>query len=211
MKLPLWEKFYESIDSITDADVRPLMVVFTEDKHELLSILTRESYHYPVYIDDRDEIAHKNGFPDNPVLQTFLLDRNLNVIAIGNPVYSESLSELYKSIISGRQIFDSTMVSMVSLDNNLVEVEKMRPGDTAVRSVSITNQSDDTIFVKEIVSSCDCTNASIHQNLIPPHETIPIELTVNAENETGDFERIVNVFYDGYDYPSIIRIRGTIR
>ena len=208
MKLALWNEFLNSIDTISDANIAPLMVVHTDNSKDLEFLLKRDDYNYPVYIDTDDKINKNNSFPDNIIYQTFLLDRNKKVVAIGNPTHSPSIASLYKSIISGKQIFNSDISSSVSLGDNHIDLGSIKSGETISRIVKLTNHGNDTVFIREILTSCDCTKANISEKFIAPNDEADVKITYTGDSIPGDFSRSVNIFYKGFDYPSVINLTG---
>lgn len=64
-------------------------------------ILKRDHFTYPVCMDVNDSMNKLNHFPPDNMFQTFLLDKDNKVIAIGNPVYNSKVKELYMNIIQG--------------------------------------------------------------------------------------------------------------
>jgi len=56
---------------------------------------------YPVCFDEKDDFNRLNHFPGEMTFQTFLLDKDNKVVAIGNPVHNPKLKELYLKILTG--------------------------------------------------------------------------------------------------------------
>lgn len=67
-------------------------------------ILKRDGFGYPVCIDQSDTFNKLNHFLDEMAFQTFLLDRNNRIIALGNPVLNPNIKKLYWNIIQGKDI-----------------------------------------------------------------------------------------------------------
>ena len=55
-------------------------------KERVVSLLRRVHFSYPVCIDEKDSFNLLNKFPKDNRFQTFLLDKNKKVVAIGNPI-----------------------------------------------------------------------------------------------------------------------------
>lgn len=102
MKLPLWSKFIESLDSIaTDYEVLPLFIVNANNENDLSHVIRRNKYEFPVINDTIDSINLINHFSEESTYRTLLLNNKRQVIAIGNPVINNLVADLYSSIISG--------------------------------------------------------------------------------------------------------------
>lgn len=210
MKPQLWNEFFRSLNNISDAEILPLMIVCKSDKNEVSDLLKRYAYHYPVYLDKNDETNRKNSFPADPMLQTYLLDKDHKVVAIGNPTYSDGVADLYKSIISGKQVFSSDLKSMVKMETNKINIGKIGRGDVISKDIKIFNSGNDTVFVRAISTSCDCTEANISGEYITPHGESIIVVNLKGDSAIGHFERTVNIYYEGFDYPSTIKLHGIV-
>jgi hypothetical protein len=51
---------------------------------ELRYLTRRDKFTYPVCFDEQDELNRLNRFPSDMTFQTFLLDKENKVVAIGN-------------------------------------------------------------------------------------------------------------------------------
>ena len=54
----------------------------------------------PVCIDEKDSLNLLNRFPQRMDFQTFLLNEDNQVVAVGNPVYNSKVRDLYLKILS---------------------------------------------------------------------------------------------------------------
>jgi hypothetical protein len=70
------------------------------NKWNILYILRRDRFDYPIHIDHEDKLNKLNKFPTDVNYQCFLLDKDDKVILIGNPFTNPSLWKLCKKIIS---------------------------------------------------------------------------------------------------------------
>lgn len=210
MKLPLWNEYMKTIDSITDLDILPLMIIHSNDEQDVSYLLQRDSYNYPVYIDTDNYTYRRNLFLNDNILSTFLLDKNHKVVAIGNPIYSQTIANLYKSILSGKKIFNLDMNSVIQLSENKFNLGKLQKGDIVSRNVTITNLGNDTVYINKIVPSCECINAFMPKGYICPNKDNFIEITYTGDSTNGYFEKIINIYIDEFDYALVISAYGEI-
>lgn len=208
MKLPLWKEFLSSLDSVSNYDIRFLMVVSPSGENDLPYFLKSADFNYPVYIDYSDKVSKANSFPAETALQTFLLDRNKNVRVVGNPVYSSEIAKLYKKIISGQMSVSEG--DIVSVSDNQISLGTLAPQETWSREIIFSNQGNDTIHIKKVISSCDCTELSLPERYIRPKSDLKAVLHFAGDTVSGDFERSVYVYYSDFEYPTIITISGKI-
>ena len=96
-----WEDFMNEVDLKTDKEVSFLYFYHTNKIKDVEFALFYEDFKHPVCIDKNGEILKLNDFPADITLHTFLLDNENKVLAIGNPIYNESIAKLYIDIING--------------------------------------------------------------------------------------------------------------
>jgi hypothetical protein len=71
-----------------------------KNAHNILFALRRDGFDYPVHIDLEDKLNKLNKFPTDTNYQCFLLNKDNQVILIGNPFTNPNIWKLYKQIIS---------------------------------------------------------------------------------------------------------------
>lgn len=80
-----WKPFIELLkDTCPSCNV--LFFIHPMSRKNIEYLLTKEGFDYPVCIDEHDSINKLNHFPIETIFQTFLLDKNNRVVAIGNPI-----------------------------------------------------------------------------------------------------------------------------
>lgn len=131
-------------------------------------------------------------------------------MSIGSRVYSSDIERMYKAIISGKMAFSSDADALVTVEPNRINLGELRPNENTTHSVIFSNPSTDTIHIREIVSSCDCTNLSIPDEALPPESEVETILTFAGDTVPGEFERTVHVYFEDFEYPAVINIFGNI-
>lgn len=58
-----------------------------------------DHFNWPVIYDKEGRLDSLNHFPANPAFQTFLLDVDNKVLAIGDPVKNRAVRKLYNRIL----------------------------------------------------------------------------------------------------------------
>lgn len=210
MKLPLWKEFLNSIDNVSDSDVQFLMIVYPSDIKELRYNLIHNEFDYPVYLDDANKVSNAYTFPEETILQSFLLDKNYRVIVVGNPVFSSEIAKLYKGIILGQMSVETKTRNIVSVDNSRVSLGNLHQGETRSHEIVFSNQGNDTVRIAKVISSCECTELSLPKRYIPPKSDMKTVLQFTGDTITGDFERSVHIYYSDFEYPTVITVSGNI-
>lgn len=211
MKLPLWTRFLESLDSIAgDYEILPIIAVNAKDSTELSYLVRRDAFTYPVINDMADSINILNHFPEGSSFRSLLLNRDRQVIAIGNPVTNTSVAELYRSLISGSMTFSSSGHQAVTASPSRISLGEIPNDSEHSADFSLENQGRDTVYIRDIITSCPCTQASVADSVIPPGTSVPINVRLREDSITGDFQRTVHIFYRDFDNPTVLGISGTI-
>lgn len=108
MGLPKWKAFSAYVDSISRKHVPVVFVVQESASRNVLFSMKADNF-IPDYIivDKNDRFQKKYKFPTENEMQTFLLDRNNRVVAIGNPISQEKVMSLFISYIIKKRKFDT--------------------------------------------------------------------------------------------------------
>lgn len=76
-----------------------LFFINSISKEEIYYLLEEQEFYYPIIVDELNIINKLNQFPENPNFHCFLLNKNNEVLLIGDPCHAPELWELYKKII----------------------------------------------------------------------------------------------------------------
>lgn len=98
LKLSQWKTFMNMTASLAESPSY-YFYFHSKDLQELCNLFERENFSYPVCIDYADKFNHLNHFPVDRMFQTFLLNAENKVLAIGNPIYSPKVRAFYLSIL----------------------------------------------------------------------------------------------------------------
>lgn len=211
MKLPLWNVFIESLDSISsDYDVVPIIVVNTNDSSNLSYLIRRDDYAYLIFADSADSLNVLNHFPSESNLRTLLLDCNNRVVAMGNPITNNAIADLYRSIISGSKTFNPSGQQVIIADPSKIQLGNIPRGKELSTEFHLENQGCDTVHIRNITTSCPCTEVIMSSADIPPGENRPVYVKLREDSINGDFQRTIHIFYQDFENPTILVLSGTI-
>ena len=101
MKLAMWSELINELKSIPDVYVEVIMIVNSDDPKEISYLLQCNNYLNPVAIDGDNLFNRLNELPPRSDHQTFLLDTENKVIAVGNPVRNPKIKDIFLQHISG--------------------------------------------------------------------------------------------------------------
>ena len=200
MKLRFWNEFMQRVDSVRgDKTVKLLMIAFSNDEKGLDYLRKRDHFNYPVVLDSSDAINSLNGFPEDPLMQTFLLDSDNHVLTFGNPVQSKGAFNLYLSLIGKSE-------NNIEDDGEWIEYSydfgNVKPGESVSHIFSLKNESSDTLCVREVISSCECTAGTVVPTIIPPGSPYRVELSFR-DTIPDNFLRSVMVYFENQTSPTL--------
>ena len=95
LQLLEWSDFIQEVDSLSNKNVSFVFYFHPKDKTKLRHLLRLNDFTHPVCFDEKDEFNALNDFPKERELQTVLLNKNNEVIVIGNPHYTRSIRNVY--------------------------------------------------------------------------------------------------------------------
>lgn len=99
LRLTEWKNILNSLKPYADGKVTCLFFFHPENREKLICLLKQEQFNYPVCIDEDDIFNKLNRFPPDKMFQTFLVDKDNKVLAMGNPAADPSIKERYFNII----------------------------------------------------------------------------------------------------------------
>lgn len=211
MRLPMWQHIVDKLNSSLDIDVSFIMVVETDDSESIINLLKQNYFCLPIVIDTECKISGMNPLPMAPELKTFLLNSDNRVIAIGNPAFSKKIYSLYENIINGEnenknsEVCDDAITTSVRCKNIGISF----PGQIKYVTFDIINNFDEIVIVDKIITSCDCTKASLINDTIKPKSRTFLNVEYHVDSAyNGEFEREIMVSFKNIDLPMFYRIKG---
>lgn len=212
LHLSNWGSLFDRLNNNSvDTKLNSILLINTDKREDIRDLIDEEFYQYPVILDPNDSINHKNNFPHDEFFRSFLLDKDHKVIAIGNPLYSRAIEDLYFSIISGITNFSDDHNSGLTIDKTLHDFGNIPLGESVENTFKIKNIGNDTITISKIDSSCDCTTATTSSNFIAPGDSIDLTVSFREDSLTEEFFRTISIFYNNFARPTIFTITGTVR
>ena len=211
LQLPRWKEFLAEVDSLAEGSVPFLFYFHPKDMKELRYLTRRDRFTYPVCFDEKDEFNRLNRFPKEMMLQTFLLDKDNKVLAIGNPVLNPKVKELYVSLITGRKEAPSKeTLTEVSVSQTVVDFGQFPMSEKKSHCFGLTNTGNHLLVVQDVVTSCSCTKVEYSTEPVRPGETLEVKVSYEAE-EAGRFNKTVTVYCNAETSPLRLTIKGESR
>ena len=204
MKLALWNEFISKVQTNNpDLTVSLYLVVSTKDKDELNHLIKKFKFSYPIAYDPYNRMWSLNRFSEDGRLQTFLINRNNTVVAIGNPIETKDMEDFYlHTFFNG----DDGSRDPDFRDTYEFDFGKINPGQLVSHDFNLKNNTDDTIKVMDLITSCECINASISHKVIPPKTDFRVSINFQ-DSIRGDFFRSASLLLDSKKLKFVLRFQ----
>lgn len=209
LRLVQWKEFIGQLDSI--GDIQVLLFMHPKNKNELIYILKRDNFVYPICIDENDSLNKLNHFPSDMMFQTFLLDKNNKVLAIGNPVHNSNVKELYLNIIQGKNISreakSKPVRTDVSVDRTFASLGHFSWREEQKVIFLLKNVGNAPLIIQDVNTSCGCTTVAYSKKPVQSDKEITLEVVYRAEHPEH-FNKTITVYCNTEDSPIHLSISG---
>ena len=211
LQLHRWKQLVAKVDSLTDGRVPFLFYFHPKDMKELRYLTRRDDFTYPVCFDEKDELNQLNQFPSDMTFQTFLLDKDNKVVAMGNPVLNPNIKVLYLDVIMGKTKEKQTgNVTAVSVDRTTMDFGSFPQSEKQERSFILTNTGNGLLVIQDIVTSCGCTKVEYSKEPVRPGETLEVKVIYEAE-QAEHFNKTVTVYCNAKNSPLRLAVKGAAK
>jgi len=206
MKMYEWRELIAEADSLLNEKLTFVFYFQPKNTKDLMFLLRRDRFNYPVYIDSNSSLMHLNKLPEDPAFQCFLLDAQNKVLSIGNPALNPGVWKLYKKIMTGEIEVDKNNTTVEQIQD-VIELSDIKKGETHKLQFSLKNTGNTALVISDIKTSCGCTTASWQKIPVEPGKTTPINAEINIK-ELGFFQKTVSVYCNTVNSPVIYTIKG---
>ncbi len=115
-----------------------------------------------------------------------------------------------KNLVGGKNAYDKYFKKKqeVSISPTTQDLGEVIYGDVVETNFVITNNTDKTINLTRVTTSCGCTKAILDKEILEPGETVKIKVTfdpaVHKDNtDLGDLTRTIYVETDHPDFEEL--------
>lgn len=209
LQLTKWKDFIIETDSVTKNTLSFNFFFHPKNNKEIYYLLKREDFQTPICIDSQDSLNKLNHFPNKMMFQTFLLDKNNKVIAIGNPIHNPKVKELYLKIITGKEQVNNKNRTKTSIETEkaLIEMGELDWQKSHDAVFTIKNTGNNLLVVDDIDTTCGCTSANYAKRPVGKGENLDITVTIKPKNK-GYFEETITVYCNAENSPIQLKIKG---
>ena len=211
LQLNRWKDLINVFDSLYSQKVTFIFVMHPFDRKELVQLLKEYQFDYPVCIDEDNLFDKRNHVPKNNMFQTFLLDKNSEILAIGNPVLNPKVKTLYQEIIQGGSLQDDSedkqVMTTVSLEATVFSMGDFAWQEERQGTFRLKNTGEKPLVIQDVVTSCGCLTVDYPQEPVQPGKEAVLRMTYKADNP-GHFNKAVTVYCNAENSPIKLRVSG---
>ena len=182
------------------------MIINDIPREEYLLTMRNRDFYQPICFDP-ENVFIRNNPQLNTKYNSFLLDSNDSIIAVGNPAENPKIREFYKKIL----MLDSCMENegVVLCENNSRAIGCAYNGETYKEKFLLKNITDSLLTIKTLVSSSDNTIVNINTDSIFPHDETRVTVYYHPEdNNLGSFINCIEVWFNEKKDPEKLYIHG---
>ena len=209
LNLGKWKEYIAYMDSITNGTVPCLFFIHAKQKREVKISMKEEKFDYPACLDTENEFYKLNRFPLYPMLQTFLLDKDNRIVAMGDPVTNPKVKELYLNIINGKrdkQEMEQTRTEAEILTST-IDFGSFHWNEQKDTVVTLSNKGKKPLVIHDIVTSCGCTVADYDKRPAQPGESVKVKISFKADYPER-FNKTVGIYCNTKESPYVVRVMG---
>lgn len=208
-KLPYWTAFIDEAEKYAKGNFICLLFVNSNNYEDLKRTMRIEKFMHPICIDEKDSLNTLNHFPTDMNFQTFLLNKENRVVAIGNPILNPQIKELYMNIIQGKETTTENDIAQteVSVDKATISMGTFDWKQPQQCSFTLTNIGRHPLHITDVTTSCSCTTVTFTHEAVAPGETTELKVTYEAERPEP-FLREITIYCNASSSPLQLEILG---
>lgn len=184
----------------------------TSKTAELTKEFENNNFNYPITWDSLGVIKVEGETKLSKSNKVFLLDESDSILVVGNPIYNDKIYSLYKRILksnANEELITSNSKNVELCTNPFHAIGVVPPGSHNSEEFILENRTEDTLFIEEILKSCNCIDIKAESDTIPRNEKTKIELSFRADSLPGSFEYVVVIVFNNKTNQAL-RIQGFI-
>lgn len=178
---------------------------------EIRRITWKDNFKYPVFLDEKGSFYALNHFSADMDFQTFLLDKDNKVVAIGNPILNPKVKTLYLEKLTCAEIGKSKFLQTeLMIDKKEIDFGTFLKSENKEEQFQLTNTGNNLLVIHDVVTSCGCIMVEYSKQPVRTTETM--ELTVRYEaDEAGSFNKVLTIYSNAAGSPHKVWIKGKVK
>lgn len=212
LQLSKWKMFMKEVDSFRPKSTNFLFFFFPKENDDIYRILLTEKFVYPVCLDTLDSFNTLNCLPKDERFQTFLLDKNNKVLAIGNPIHNPKVKELYMKIILGDKApkKKDEIKTMAEMGTSFIDFGEFDWRVEQKATFKLKNTGAQPLVILDVTTSCGCISAQFPKEPLAAGKEAEIAVVYKAD-KPEHFNKTVTVYCNAENAPFTVKVTGTAK
>lgn len=206
LQLKNWKNYISEI-SATKANVQMLLVFNDAIKKEAENIIMMSQWNMPVIFDTNGEFYRNNFIPSQFEFQTFLVNENNVIIAVGNPMFNTQIKSLYNKLMGKEYIQEK--ITTVKILSNKISFNNLQTDSIYSKELVILNTGKERLRLLDISATCNCIETSIKDIDAEPGDSLRIEIKYKALNRKPLSEKVC-IRLNTNPQTNIVKIEGKL-
>lgn len=214
LQLFRWKEFMAEVDSLLPG-IAAFQFVFHPKKmerKELVFMLKRDRFNYPVWIDDTDSFNKQNRLPEHDIFHTFLLNRQNQIVAIGNPVLNIKIRELYLKILSGDMTDgkEASILTEVQIEKKIIDLGEFKWEKEQQVVFELENVGPNFLVINGITTSCGCVTVKYSKEPAQSGSSVQLVVTYRADRPEH-LNKSLRVYCNTAESPLLLSVKGNAK
>ena len=212
LSLDQWKRWISEVDSLENGKVQFLFFFSPKQWDDAFYSIQVNDFDYPVCIDLKDSLGILNNFPKDEAFNTFLLDKDNKVIAIGNPIHNPKIKELYLKIIQGQPIREEkeAIQTRVTMPETSFTFGDFPWQEAQTHSFEVKNTGNQPLVIQDVTTSCGCITVDFAKEPVLPGGTAVVTVTYKADRAEY-FNKTVTVYGNAEQLPVQLHVAGNAK
>lgn len=185
----------------------------TNRMKEIFPLVKRNALTFPIVIDSLDLFNKLNNFPLDNRFHTFLLNKDNQVLYIGNPVHNPKIEELYLKVIMGeKNVLTSNwkLKTNITLGRTSANLDVFDWKQEQSVDFVLTNIGDNLLLVEGVSTFCSCTTVEYSKEPTQSGKSLILKMKYKAEHP-GHFNKMITVYCNVEGSPFQLKISGNAK
>lgn len=193
-------------------DVAFVFIINSSSDSLINSLLKKHRFDYPIFIDKSNSFFDLNSLGGDHRFQVFLLDKENNIMLVGDPIRNDRIWKLYKEKLNKKVAEGSSKRDGevgVNIDN-LFDFGEFDWRIPQCCTFTIQNGKKDLLIVQDITTSCGCTTVEYFKEPVPTGKSLDIKVTYKADHPEH-FNKTITVYCNAEESPLQLKIQGNAK
>ena len=211
LQLFRWREYITEQDSLSLGNVTYKFIFHPKDIKELSSLLRKDNFDFPVWIDNEDSFNGMNELPSEHAFHTFLLDDENRVVVIGDPIQNPKIKELYQRMICGKENRKADAINTtVNIDKLVLDFGEFDWREPQKAIFTLQNTGKQILVINDVVTSCGCIKVEYSHEPVRPGNQLDMMVTYKADYPEYT-NKSLKIYANIDSSPLDLRVKGEAR